>query len=97
MADVSEPHPLPIVVDLLREHGMDAAAEQLLATCATCRFWGKKRLQKEHDLKRCSAIVSRKSLQMTPIAQLTRGRASVYTPPDFSCRLWEKIPKEKAP
>ena len=52
-----DPHPLPIVADLLREHGMDEAAERLLARCETCRWWNR-RYPKQQQ-RSCERIVTR--------------------------------------
>lgn len=110
---MTDPHPLPIVADFLREHGFDEAAKRLLATCATCKWWGR------HDsdsamtvwgwdvaapsLNTCSRIPDRDSYGSPPldvafaVASHDDSSAVVFTRPTFGCTLHEARDTPNAP
>lgn len=97
---MSEAHPLPIVVDLLKSHGMDEAAERLLARCETCRWWGTDpdpyfgnphRVAK--DAQVCAMIVDpvRHGID-GPLAFLESWEnTSCYTRANFYCAFWQSV------
>ena len=100
-----DPHPLPIVADLLREHGMDEAAERLLARCETCEHWGRspERVYVSWDwgvdvpsLRVCGGIQNRTVEGSPPddlafvIGLLNDTDAAMWTHASFSCHFWEK-------